>query len=206
MIQKKERMFAGGWKETYFVAEELSIEELELAQYFWHKGWNSFMKILPNITPDELLVDSDFPYNREYTEDKEPLVRYYSRGLDEFTDLIFKKKNISEIERQESLLKFSMHNNAYIPKYKLHSTVYIINSESLCIFGTDFGEYPSKDDLLYLTYYNKERKFKTVECKVIDHITSPRSLTSWNSQLILNPVPELTDTVYSSDDIIIYKF
>jgi len=70
---------------TGYYMEDLTEEELELAKYFWIKGWNAFMAILPNITPDELLTDdNEFPYNREYTDSKEPLVRYFSKGLDNF--------------------------------------------------------------------------------------------------------------------------
>lgn len=68
--------------------ENLSPEEKELAMYMWAKGWNAFMTILPNITPDELLIDGKFPYNREYTEDKEPLVRYFTKGINSFDKTI----------------------------------------------------------------------------------------------------------------------
>ena len=68
-----------------FDNSELSELEKEFARHMWNKGWNDFMKILPNITPDNLLTEfKEFPYNREYTEGKKPLVAYYSDGLDIF--------------------------------------------------------------------------------------------------------------------------
>ena len=73
-----------GWKSISYDLSTLTDEEVDFAKAMWIKGWNSFMEILPNITPNDLLVDEKFPYNREYTEDKEPLVRYFTKGLDNF--------------------------------------------------------------------------------------------------------------------------
>lgn len=92
MIQKKIKT-VGGVNYAFYDIEDLTADEIEFAQYYWGKGWNSFMEILSKITPDELLVEGGFPYNMEYTEDKEPLVSYFNRGLLEYEDLIYKKRN-----------------------------------------------------------------------------------------------------------------
>lgn len=63
---------------------KLTNEELDFAKSMWQMGWNNFMSILPNITPDPLLVDGKFPYNRDYNDGKQPLVSYFSAGLRKF--------------------------------------------------------------------------------------------------------------------------
>jgi len=66
---------------------KLTEEELDFAKAMWGKGWNSFMNILPNISPAKILINGQFPYNKLYTEDKQPLVRYFSAGLREIDEI-----------------------------------------------------------------------------------------------------------------------
>lgn len=95
---------------TSFDNSELSKEEIDFARYHFQKGWNSLLKVLPNVLKEEVLLsfeeavadsplgaedeyfkgreeDKFVPYNREYTEDKQPMVHYFTEGMKSYWDL-----------------------------------------------------------------------------------------------------------------------
>jgi len=103
MIEKKiTKKDAINW--VSYDEDKLSEKEVEFACYHWKKGWNAFMKILPNILKDEVLLsfeealedsnvtpDSAYfkgkesekfvPYNRDYSENRKSLTEYFIDGL-----------------------------------------------------------------------------------------------------------------------------
>lgn len=78
---------AAGYNTFNFNGSELTDDELLFAQSVWSEGFQYFIKILPNLTPDYLLTESKcFPYNTEYSDDKKSIAQYFLEGKLEMLD------------------------------------------------------------------------------------------------------------------------
>lgn len=116
---------------------------------------------------------------------------------------------MSEVERQVGLLEKSMHNNHFIPEYKMFCKLCEVREEFMYIFGPDVGVNPYPEDVLYLTFLdeNSPNKYTSVEVKVIGHEPTPRSLTAWSSKLVVKKPTNIDlRNAYVEDQLVVYKF